>query len=250
MAIRLVDTLDPLSVDDLVTVELPAPPRPEIVVRGEGSSSPALLAVAHALAAECGGRVVQDVETAEAGFLLLEGGAVAEVPHGVRMLSFGTALGAGLVPSPTAPRVVEWDRQQPITSGLDLSELRVDAAVAWPVDHGGVSLIEGVDGPLALLIPGEEFASVHLAFELGNSNFFKLAAFPQFVRRSFARAYGRKAVPVLVEGALLDPVESRLSREGALAADRPLPQFAVLSTALAVPLLVLALLFLAIRAYV
>ena len=250
LTIRLVGTRDALSGDDRVEVELPPPPRPEIVVRGSGTASRALLAVAHALAAECGGRVVEDSEASEAGFLLLEGGVVAQVPRGVRMLSFGTALGEGLSPSPAAPRVVEWDRQQPITSDLDLSELRVTSAVSWPEDHGGVPLIHGADGPLALLFPGDESASVHLAFELEDSNFFKLAAFPQFVRRSFAQAYGRKAVPQIVSGALLDPSESRLIRQGPQVAERPLPQFAVLSTALAVPLLLLALLFLAIRTYV
>jgi hypothetical protein len=240
---------DALGLDDAVDIAVPPPPRPQIALRSEGPVHPALDAAARTLAAECGGRVVSGDEVEQAGFLLLDGGRLAGVPQGVRMLSFGTALGGDPTPT-TGPSVVDWNRTDPVTAGLDLSELRVDAALRFG-DELGVALIQGSEGPLGVAIPSRAGAcTVHLGFRLGESNLFKLAAFPQLVRRALARAYGPAGAPVIGAGAMLDAVESDLRGSPGPAVDRPLPEFDVPPQRLAVPLLVFALLLLAIRAYV
>ena len=117
-------------------------------------------------------------------------------------------------------------------------------------------LLGGDPGILGVVVDRPESASVHLAFRLGDSNLFKLAAFPQLLRRAFARSFGAEARPQLVGEPLLDAAESDLA--GALASgdlraaapDRDLPVFATPATRLALPLLVLALVLLAVRAYV
>jgi hypothetical protein len=109
-------------------------------------------------------------------------------------------------------------------------------------------LIGGDQGALAVLRGGSEWAAVHLAFRLEDSNLWKLAAFPQFLRRCFAASYGRGSVATVAKDSLLDPAESNLAAQ-VPGIERELPAFARRSRGLAVPLLVLALLLLAIRVY-
>lgn len=252
---------DGLTLDDTVVIELPAPPRPTIAVRAEADSPKALWVAARTLAHEFGGKVVEG-SVARAGFLITDGGALADLPSGLRMLSFGTTLVAGSdqLDRSIAPRLQDWSRVDPVTAGLDLSELRIERALAWrdpeSLPPGSTVLLGGDAGVLGLVLDGKDSSSVHLAFRLGESNFFKLAAFPQFVRRAFARSYGSRAESRLFGEPLLDTAESDLSGGSSggtnpiRQTDRPLPVFATPATRLALPLLVLAVLFLAVRAYV
>lgn len=249
---------DGLGLDDKVVVEVPAPPSPTIAVRAEADSSKAVWAAARALAGEFGGEVVEGAAD-RAAFLITDGGQLADLRPGLRVLSFGTVLGGGTDRS-IAPRLQDWDRVDPLTTGLDLSELRIESALAWrdleALPANSATLLRGDSGVLGVVVDGPDSSSVHLAFRLGESNLFKLAAFPQFVRRAFARSFGAEARPRLVGDPLLDAGESDLSGAAggvpgvAAQADRPLPVFATPATRLALVLLVLALLFLAVRAYV
>jgi hypothetical protein len=249
---------DAVSLDDSVVIELPPPPRPEIVVRAEGEPTPALRAAARALAIECGGKVVLGDTTERAGFLLMEGGALAAMPSfGVRMLSFGTAFGDRTSRTPQS-RTIDWNRTHAVTAGLDLSELEVELALDWTGDKTFAApgdglchvLIGSEKRPLAVLRGAADWASVHVAFDLKDSNLFKLAAFPQFVRRCFAASYGRKAQPVVAPGSLLDPAESILAEQAPVPANRALRSFSEEPTGLSVAFLILGLLLLAIRVYV
>ena len=250
--------LDGLAVDNGVKFEIPAPPSPTIAVRTQKDTSRAVWAAARALAGEFGGEVVEG-DVSQAAFLITDGGRLEGLPVGLRMLTFGTSLGSA-APKVTGPHLLDWNREDSITAGLDLSELRIETALDWrpPSALKGVSavLFEGDSGPLGLVVGVGKAKSIHLAFRLGESNFYKLAAFPQFVRRAFARSFGAEASWRRLGPALLDARESNLG--GVLGAflgaqirgNRPLPGFATPSSRLALPLLVLALLFVVLRAYV
>ena len=250
--------VDGLRADNRVSFEIPAPPSPTIAVRTQKDTSKAIWAAARALAGEFGGEVVEG-DVSEAAFLITDGGRLEGLPTGLRMLTFGTSIDSAGT-RVRGPHLLDWNREDPITAGLDLSELRIESALDWRAPQGlpGVSavLMDGDSGPLGLVVGGGDAKSVHLAFRLGESNFYKLAAFPQFVRRAFARSFGAEASWRRVGASLLDAGESNLrGPSGApLGAsrreDRPLPGFATPSSRLALPLLVLALLFVALRAYV
>jgi hypothetical protein len=206
-------------------------------------------AAAQALAEDSGGRVSRDAE--RAGFLLVEGGVFAQPGGSMRFVTFGTRPQA----SPLAredvvmhPLLVDWDRNDSITAGLDLSELRVETCLRRDFGGAGPPLLWAEHGPLAVVVDGPEHSSVHLSFRLADSNFAMLAAFPQFLRRCFARAY-RSAPAAAAPGALLDAAESDLRERAADAADRPLPAFGEEGRSLAAWLLVAALLLLAARAW-
>jgi len=252
LRLDLLDHRDALAVDDQVVIHVPAPPAPEIAVYSDTEDNRMLDAAAKALAAESGGRVVDSVGATKAGFLLVDGGAMPTLRPGVRALTFGTWLRAGRAGADDtvqAPAIVDWDRQDPITKGLDLSGLRVDRCLRRGFSLAGHSLLRGAQQDLIVVAETAESASVHAAFRLVDSNFALLAAFPQFLRRCYVRAYGRQAEARVAEDSLLDANESDLS-----AADRPvvrpLPVFRTPATPLAVPLLLLALLLLAVRIYV
>ncbi len=240
---------DPLSLDDRVVIQIPAPPAPEIAIYPP--DNPMLQAAAQALADESGGRVVDSRGAIKAGFLLVDGGQMPSLAPGVRAVTFGTWLRSEPAPKDAmvlSPLVLDWDRQDPITQGLDLSDLQVQRCLRRGFSLPGRALLRGAQQDLIVVAETAETASVHAAFRLGDSNFALLAAFPQFLRRCYVRAYGRKAQAQVAEGSLLDAAESDLAGDERPAA-RPLPEFQVPATPLAVPLLLLALLLLAIRVY-
>lgn len=242
---------DALAADDVVRIELPAPPAPRIAVLQDQDAGPFARAAAQALAAETGGEVVQGESVARASFLLVEGG-VFEPPPGMRGITFGArppghALQRGdLV---TRPVVVDWSRQDPLTRGLDLSDLQIDVCLR-EFAGGGRAVVFGDHGPLLVVDEGEDRAAVHAAFRLTDSNLPLLAAFPQLLRRAFARSYGRKARPVVSDEALLDAAESDLRVAHGATSSRPLPEPASPDVSLVVPLLVLAMAAVALRVYV
>lgn len=242
---------DALAADDRVAIQIPAPPAPEIAIYSDTPDNAMLQAAARALAAESGGRVVTGSATT-AGFLLVDGGAMPRLQPGVRALTFGTWLLAAPASDEAtvrSPRILDWDRQDPITKGLDLSGLRIDRCLRHGFSLGGQALLRGVQQDLIVVTETADAASVHAAFRLRDSNFALLAAFPQFLRRCYVRAYGRKAQAQVDADNLLDAAESDLLH-GDRPAARPLPVFQVPALPLAVPLLLLALLVLVIRIYV
>ncbi|MHC4079172.1 MAG: hypothetical protein ACYST0_12115, partial [Planctomycetota bacterium] len=241
---------DALATDDRITIQIPAPPAPEIAFYP--ADNPVLRAAAKALAAESGGRVVDSDKATRAGFLLVDGGKMPTLRPGVRAITFGTWLMAAAAADGTtveAPVILDWDRQDPITNGLDLSGLRIQRCLRHGFGLPGRSLLRGAQQDLIVVAETAETASVHAAFRLADSNFALLAAFPQFLRRCYVRAYGQKAQARVAADSLLDAAESDLA-SGERPAARPLPGFHMPATPLAVPLLLLALLLLVFRVYV
>ncbi|MCA8958781.1 MAG: VWA domain-containing protein [Planctomycetes bacterium] len=246
---ELRDTGDVLPLDDRLRIDLPVPPQPDIAVRTAGAAPKPLVAIANALASECGGKVVEGVNATHAGLVLCDGGTLADpVPAAARVVTFGTALD-GRGATIDTPRLLDWERRDPITAGLDLSELRVKSALSWPPGFPGTALLHGERGPLAVLRRNGDGLALHFAFRLEDSNLFKLAAFPQLVRRAFARAFGSGARPKVDPAALLDADESRLAAAAAVPDDRPLPRFGTPARSLVRPLLLAALVLLVLRAY-
>jgi hypothetical protein len=214
---------DALAADDSVRLVLPAPPAPRIAVLSD-SDAPVLRAAAAALAAETGGEVVAaDAASARASYVLVEGGAQrAEDWRGVRGILFGTRLlgeGAQPEPPPMLGAAIEWDRNDPLTAGLDFSELRV-ARLSAAVPAG--ALVSAGGQPLVTVSPDRRV--VQCAFRLTDANLWLLAAFPQFLRRAFAAAHAEAAAVRLAEDNLLDAAESDL-RAAAAGPGRPQPAF-------------------------
>ena len=252
---------DGLAVDDRADVVLPAPPRPDVAVLAAAESGVALGAAAEALATEVGGRVVIVDPRAggsrgeRTGFLLVDGGRLRLRDDAARMLTFGTRsvasgplTAAGLV---QRPRIVDWDRTSELLEGLDLSDLRVDVALRRDFLGAGQVLIRGEHGPLMTVderVDGS--ASLHCAFRLDDSNLPLLAAFPQLLRRAYARSYGTAAQASIGEGALCRAAESDLRGPVRRPADRPLPDFGTPGLELAPWLLAVAALLLVVRLYV
>lgn len=247
---------DAFAADDELRALLPEPPAPDVAVRVDDEGGPWLGVAAAALAAEIGGAVVPGDAGSSAAFLLVDGMAQPREAEARRALTFGTRLGT----QPAVPadfggqaRVVDWDRDDPITRGLDFSELEVTHCLREAALGGGRVLIAGEleDGtavPLLVARQAEDGASCHAAFRLADSNLPLLAAFPQLLRRCFAYSYGTAAVAVPGPGNLVDPDESELRRR-TTARDRPLPAFGREGASLVVPLLLLALAAMALRVY-
>jgi hypothetical protein len=146
----------------------------------------------------------------------------------------------------------DWERQHPLTAGLDLSEWRVQRVAPETVPAGDVFLwlLDPVRGrvPLATVVGTGDVASVHFGFALQDSNLPLLPAFPQLLRRAFVRAYGSGAAvqpwtppPAAGEQDLLRP---------ARAGDRPLPTFGAPARSLAGMCLLAALVAMMVRAFV
>ncbi len=252
-SVRLTAPADGLAADDVVSALLPAPAATDIALLADGEVPAVVRAAAAALAGETGGRVVEGERAEPAAFLLVEGGILPDGVAGRRMLTFGTRrgtaplLGDDVVARPT---VIDWDRADPLTRGLDLSELDVGACLRADFLGAGRPLISAAHGPLLVVDEREDGASVHAAFRLVDANLALLPAFPQLLRRSFARAFGQRVVPVLDAANLVSAVESDLRPPaGARPADRALPTFGAPGQSLAVPLLALALAALVLRLY-
>jgi hypothetical protein len=254
--IRLADHRDALAADDAVVLHVPPPAAPDIAVLVDDAAGPhgrrEIEAAAAALAAETGGRVVAAQPGSRAGFLLVEGGILPQAPP--RALTFGTRRSSGELARDAVvlgPQVVDWDRADPLTRGLDLSELRVAHCLRHDFLGFGKPVLHGAHGPMVTVDEHGDEASVHAAFRLADSNFGRLPAFPQFVRRAFARAFGGRAAPALDPGNLLSAAESRLVRDAGAAppADRGLPELGSPGRGLAAPLLLLALAALVVRLY-
>ncbi len=239
---------DVFPVDDEAVVVLAPRPAPHVVALGAAEGGPWLATAADAVAAAVDGRVVSDAAavgpggTASGGssegssaapsFVLLDGGTVGLHPGERPMLSFGTTFvgGAKLKPQPVddvrpwiGPEGLDWDRDDPLTRGLDLSALLVD--LAFPgVLPSGRPLVWCDEGPLVVVVksapqePGETgrpVASIHAAFRLGDTNLPLLGAFPRFLRRALLRSFGAGDGPSVVGGLVLAPRVAAV--EGALA---------------------------------
>jgi hypothetical protein len=244
---------DALPADDVWACELPPLPAPRIAVLCDAEAGPAVHAAAKTLAEEVAGSVVE-ASAGEAAFLLAEGGRADLQPGAVRALSFGTQLRKEDRPAVwPEPTVVDWDRSDPLTAGLDLSELRIAQAWHGILPRGKVLITGQVSGgptePLLVLVEGSGIASLHAAFRLQDSNLPSLAALPQLLRRSLLRAYGQGAL-IKPDPHNLDAAgnESDLRQRGG-GRDRPLPAFAMPGSNLTALCLVLALCLLALRSW-
>jgi hypothetical protein len=243
---------DALALDDSVAVRLPPPPSPDIAVLADAEAGPEIRAAAAALAAECGGRVIEGSAAERAGFLLVEGGRLPRGGPHPRSVTFGTRFGDGaLGPGDLVeqPLVVDWDRGDAVTAGLDLSELVVDLALRPEHLLSGRTLLSAGHGPLAVRAGDPGAPSIQTAFRLSDSNFALLPAFPQFLRRAYVAAWsaGARAEPDPTN--LASAAESDLRRRAGAATDRPLPAFAEPGRSLAGLLLAVALAALVARLY-
>jgi hypothetical protein len=244
---------DVLPDDDVWRAELPPLPAPRIAVLTDAEAGPFAAVAAQALAAEVGGTVTAASAGDEVGLLLVDGGVAAIPPGRVRALCFGCRLDPAVEATPwLQPRVADWDRQAPLTAGLDLSELRLAAAFRNVLPPGEAFLWaddeRGARTPLAVVVDGGDTASVHFAFRLQDGNLPLLAAFPQLLRRAFVRCHGTGA-----QLAVTTPVPAAGEqdlRRAATGTDRPLPTFPAPDRELAVPCLLAGLLALVLRAFV
>lgn len=243
---------DALPADDRWQATLPPLPAPRIAVLADAEAGPFAHVAAAALAGEVGGEVVPAAAGAEVGLLLVDGGRAPLVPGRVRALCFGSRFDDAAAEPWLDPTVADWDRSGPLTTGLDLSELRIRSAFPATLP-AGEAFLWGLDPhgervPLAVVAGTEQLASVHFAFRLQDSNLPLLPAFPQLLRRAFVRAFGAGA-------ALADvtppppPGEIDLT-DRANGPDRPLPPFAGPDRELAALVLLVGLAALALRAFV
>jgi hypothetical protein len=243
---------DVLATDDAWTALLPRLPTPRIGVLVDGDGGPFAEKAAQALADEVGGTVVPAGAGSEVGLLLVDGGRTELAPGRVRALTFGAALaGAGEPALWRLPVVADWNRADPLTTGLDLSELQIERAWRGVLPAGEPFLWAdeaGAREPLAVVAGQGDVASVHFAFRLQDSNLPLLAAFPQLLRRAFVRSYGAGAAP-RVTSAVPGAGEQDLLR-AATAPDRALPAFGTEDRDLASWFLLGGLCALALRAFV
>ncbi|MBK8977616.1 MAG: hypothetical protein IPM29_17035 [Planctomycetes bacterium] len=245
---------DPLASDDAVVLRVPPPPAPDVAVLGEPGDA-VLQRAAAALAALGGGRVVAaDDAAARPQLLVSDGGRLAApVP---RQLAFGTRFGpapepgAGPAVERMEPRVADWSRDHWLTAGVDFSELLVRRAIVpVPMPAGAEPLVWADDGPLLWAVDAADGRrAVVGAFRLRDSNLPLLPAFPQLLRRAYVWLCGPGGAAQLVAAGPLDAAESDLTVAAAPPA-RPLPPFRDPGRRLAVPLLAVALLALAARAW-
>ncbi|MEZ5963642.1 MAG: hypothetical protein R3F56_07325 [Planctomycetota bacterium] len=215
---------DALALDDRVECTLPPPPVPRIAVLSD-SDAPILRKAAEALAAETMGDVIDARGAgARAGFVLVEGGTQrAEDWRDLRGLLFGTTLAGEEPPEPDTTRTdgaVEWRRDDPLTAGLDFSELRLQRA---PSPIGGETLVSMGGRPLISVRAGRRV--VQCAFRLTDANLWLLPAFPQLLRRAYAAAHAEVAAVRSHPDNLLAPAESDLRNWTGAGQDRPLPAF-------------------------
>ncbi|MFO1051872.1 MAG: VWA domain-containing protein [Planctomycetota bacterium] len=241
---------DALAADDAVVLDLPPPASTRVgVLRGADDEATDIVGEAAGfLAALGGGEVVRDAGV-EVDLLICDGGRLASVPP--RVLSFGTAFGAAVPGAPQGGpmRVIDWDRRDPLTAGLDLSELIVRRAVpAGDLPQDGRILVQGAEGPLLIAREQGRQRSLHAAFRLADSNLPRLAAFPQLLRRAFLFVAGPPSSRSVV-GPLVAAAETDL-RQQTPARDDRLPAFGGGADPLAVPVLLLAVLLLALRTWV
>ncbi len=251
--VRIAAPGDALAGDDAWIAELPPLPAPRIGVLSDEENGPFVQAAAEALAEEVGGTVVRARAGQSVGMLVVDGGTVAIEPGRVRAVCFGSRHDAAApVGDALEPRVVDWDRDHPLSVGLDLSELRVATALPAALPRGEPFLwAEGGGGervPLAVVVGDERSASVHFAFRLGDSNLPLLPAFPQILRRAFVRAYGSGAAlavrsPAAAAGE--QDLQSPLP-----AAERALPPFGAPQRSLARAFVLAGLVLLALRVFV
>lgn len=247
--VSLRGTPDGLPVDDQLQLWLPPPPAPDIALLSRSESSLWLRKAAEVLASESGGQVLTE-SLQRPDFMLVEGGWLQQ-PWG-RGISFGTGFGdpkGAAKAQRQGLQVLDWNRNDPVTRGLDFSDLRIERALAAEFLPAGDVLLWGTGGALMVLAGAGASRSLHIAFQLADSNLPLLPAFPQLLRRAFARCYGDQSRARLATGNLLSASESDLHLMMPRPLDRPLPAFGLPGTSLSVPLLLLALLALAGRVY-
>lgn len=237
------DPSDALPADDAVAFEVAAPPEPVVgILRAHPADGADWVGRVGGLLADLGsGHTIEAAEGDPVDVLLVDGGRLAAaLPRG---WTFGTAF-AGAADR-HAPAVAGWRRDHPLTRDLDLSELVVRRAVGAAALPPGEALIDGPDGPLAVAVEHGAGRSLHLAFRLEDSNLPLLAALPQLARRAFVWLHGGRLEPR--RDPTLDAREADLRRAAGVA-ERPLPALGRDGTGLSVPLLLLAMVLLALRA--
>jgi len=178
---------DAFALDDEATFLLtPSATAPIILVRNDEGPSPALEALARALALELGvplGTVASAADAPAEAVVFQEGGKLAKLP--ARAFLWGVECPeldrAGAIP---APEILGFDAAHPLTRGLRLERLVVKPKIA--LADSGEALVRGAGGPLLLAKSEGDRRVVAAAFRLADANFPVLeGAFPVFGRRAF-----------------------------------------------------------------
>jgi hypothetical protein len=79
------------------------------------------------------------------------------------------------------PQVMDWDRQHPLLQFVDLTDLRIEAALALQPQGGARSLVDAVGMSLLSVIEEPSLRVVTLAFDLMRSDLPLRVAFPVFI---------------------------------------------------------------------
>lgn len=94
------------------------------------------------------------------------------VPQDVRLQARGTVL---------QPQVLDWDRQHPLLQFVDLTDLRIEEALALQPQAGARSLVDGAGISLLSMIEEPSLRVLTLAFDLMRSDLPLRVAFPVFI---------------------------------------------------------------------
>jgi hypothetical protein len=242
---------DALTFDDHVQFVVPAPSLGRIGLLHTADSPPDrdVALAATWLADQVGGEVVDSSRDPGRAVdaVLIDGGRLLAIPP--RAITFGATLPNDPPADPAPCRVIGWDRNHPLTRGLDLADLVLDAATplrSLPV--GATVLIEGERGPLLVAVESPARRAVLFAFRPGASNLPLLPAFPQILLRSVTFLAGPGTAPA-ARTTGIGSEESDLRRE-VPTADRELPPLARDGESLAAIALAGAAFLLALRLWV
>ncbi len=253
------DPPDRFAWDDVLLLDPPRAPSLRVALRApvpsEGAAPP-VRSILRGLTAE-GGKVVAEGEDPD--LVVVQGGSLPGPPgpagggKAPAWLLLGTRVDGVTGPGRIdAPQVGAWDVEHPLLRGLDLSQLGIRFAL--PAREGGAAgraLVRAGDGRPLLLAREGPPKVVHLLFPVGRSTLGAQLLLPRFVHRCLAWFSGidPKGPPALRPGgARPDPEESDLSAAPEPPA-RPLPPFALPGKPLAPWLLLSALAFLALWAF-
>ncbi|MGE3878684.1 MAG: hypothetical protein AB7I19_06470 [Planctomycetota bacterium] len=242
---------DALAVDDHVEFAIPPPSLGRIGVLhpADGAPDRDVTLAATWLADQVGGEVVDSGRDPSLAVdaVLVDGGRLIDIPP--RAIAFGATLPGEATADAVATRVIGWDRNHPLTRGLDLADLVLDAAVPMrSLPPEAKVLIEGERGPLLVAVESPARRALLFAFRPSASNLPLLSAFPQLLLRSVSFLAGPGPQPP-PQTAGIGAGECDLRRQGPVA-DRALPPLSRPGESLAAIALASAAMLLALRLWV
>ena len=118
--------------------------------------------------------------------LVVDNIPIATLPASVPALLIGPRSFTPVVPArrlgtKKALQVVDWDRQHPVMTHVDLADLQVAESLLLAPTGSARVLMESADGPLALADDGQQRRLLYLGWEVQQSDFPLRATFPIFI---------------------------------------------------------------------